>query len=57
MFLLFNYVESVHYFPGVGSRSQVSLELGALASPAIDTDRPPNDWSTKSAGTSTVGTR
>ncbi|XP_034419341.1 zinc finger CCCH domain-containing protein 13-like [Cyclopterus lumpus] len=41
---------------GVVSRSQVSLELSAMASPAIDTDRPPVDWSTTSAGTSTVGT-
>ncbi|XP_067334753.1 enolase-phosphatase E1-like isoform X2 [Channa argus] len=42
---------------GVGSRSQVSLELTAMASPATDTDRPSAEWSTKSAGTSTVGTR
>ncbi|XP_022048200.1 uncharacterized protein LOC110950106 [Acanthochromis polyacanthus] len=41
---------------GVGSRSQVSLELTAMASPATDTDRSPADWSVKSAGTSTVGT-
>lgn len=40
---------------GVGSRSQVSLELGTLASPATDADRPPSDWSAKSAGTSAVG--
>ncbi|XP_031733708.1 uncharacterized protein LOC116400157 [Anarrhichthys ocellatus] len=41
---------------GVVSRSEVSLELSAIASPATDTDRPPVDWSTKSAGTTTVGT-
>ncbi|KAG8013492.1 hypothetical protein GBF38_021885, partial [Nibea albiflora] len=40
---------------GVGSRSQVSLELSSMASPATDTDRSPADWSAKSAGTSTVG--
>lgn len=49
-------VEFVHFLsPGVGSRSQVSLELGTLASPATDADRPPSDWSAKSAGTSAVG--
>ncbi|KAK2825873.1 hypothetical protein Q5P01_020087 [Channa striata] len=41
---------------GVGSRSQVSLELTSMATPATDTDRPSADWSTKTAGTSTVGT-
>lgn len=57
MFFLFNYVKRVLYFPGVGSRSQVSLELSSMASPATDTDRSPVDWSAKSAGTSTVGPR
>ncbi|XP_041828191.1 daf-12-interacting protein 1-like [Melanotaenia boesemani] len=41
---------------GVSSRSQVSLELSVMASPATDPDRSPADWSAKSAGTSTVGT-
>nr|XP_020464235.1 uncharacterized protein LOC109964950 [Monopterus albus] len=36
---------------GVGRRSQVSLEISAT-----DTDRLPVEWSTKSAGTSSVGT-
>ncbi|XP_051252207.1 uncharacterized protein LOC127361546 [Dicentrarchus labrax] len=48
--------EKAALMTGVGSRSQVSLELSAMASPATDTDRPPVDWSTKSTGTSTVGT-
>ncbi|XP_029316162.1 uncharacterized protein LOC115027182 [Cottoperca gobio] len=48
--------EKAALLTGVGSRSQVSLELSAMASPAPDTDRPSVDWSTKSAGTSTVGT-
>ncbi|XP_044022368.1 uncharacterized protein LOC122861678 [Siniperca chuatsi] len=48
--------EKAALLTGVGSRSQVSLELSAMASPAIDTDRLPVDWSTKSAGTSTIGT-
>ncbi|KAF1375184.1 hypothetical protein PFLUV_G00236870 [Perca fluviatilis] len=47
--------EKVALLTGMGNRSQVSLELSAMASPATDTDRPPVDWSTKSAGTSTVG--
>ncbi|XP_029973381.1 uncharacterized protein LOC115407158 [Salarias fasciatus] len=41
---------------GVGSRSQVTLELSAMASPATDTDKSPAEWSTRSTGTSTVGT-
>ncbi|XP_056249905.1 uncharacterized protein LOC130180419 isoform X2 [Seriola aureovittata] len=49
--------EKAALLTGVGSRSQVSLELSAMASPATDTDRPPVDWSNKSAVTSTVGTR
>ncbi|TWW71639.1 hypothetical protein D4764_16G0001360 [Takifugu flavidus] len=44
------------YFPGVGSRSQVSLELGALGSSTSDPNRSADDWSTKSARTSTVVT-
>ncbi|XP_034090650.1 zinc finger CCCH domain-containing protein 13-like [Gymnodraco acuticeps] len=40
---------------GTGSRSHISLELTAMASPTTDTERP-SDWSTKPAGTSTVGT-
>ncbi|XP_018550637.1 uncharacterized protein LOC108896114 [Lates calcarifer] len=48
--------EKAALLTGVGSRSQVSLELSAMASPATDADRPPVDWSNKSAGTSTVGT-
>lgn len=41
-------------FLGVGSRSQVSLELSAVASPATDTENPTVDSSTKpTAGTST----
>ncbi|XP_071327486.1 uncharacterized protein [Trachinotus anak] len=48
--------EKAALLTGVGSRSQVSLELSAMASSATDTDRPPVDWSNKSAGTSTVGT-
>ncbi|XP_035529980.1 uncharacterized protein LOC118337178 [Morone saxatilis] len=48
--------EKAALMTGVGSRSQVSLELSAMASPTTDTDRPPVDWSTKSTGTSTVGT-
>ncbi|XP_042356762.1 uncharacterized protein LOC121953639 [Plectropomus leopardus] len=47
--------EKAALMTGVGSRSQVSLELSGMASPATDTDRPP-DWPNKSAGTSTVGT-
>ncbi|XP_047467813.1 uncharacterized protein LOC125024157 [Mugil cephalus] len=47
--------EKATLITGVGSRSQVSLELSAMASPATDADRPV-DWSTKSTGTSTVGT-
>ncbi|XP_059209567.1 uncharacterized protein LOC131988467 [Centropristis striata] len=47
--------EKAALMTGVGSRSQVSLELTAMASPATDTDRSPVEWSTKSAGTSTVG--
>ncbi|XP_017290330.2 uncharacterized protein LOC108247014 [Kryptolebias marmoratus] len=41
---------------GVGSRSQVSLELSPMASTVSDADRSPTEWSSKSAGTSTVGT-
>ncbi|XP_060918969.1 uncharacterized protein LOC132993259 [Labrus mixtus] len=48
--------EKVPAFTGVASRSQVSLELSTMASPATDTDRHPADWSTKSAGNSTVVT-
>ncbi|XP_074548615.1 uncharacterized protein LOC141806829 isoform X2 [Halichoeres trimaculatus] len=48
--------EKATVYTGVGSRSQVSLELSTMASPATDTDRHPADWSSKSAGTSTVGT-
>ncbi|XP_049452179.1 uncharacterized protein LOC125900928 [Epinephelus fuscoguttatus] len=48
--------EKAAVMTGVGSRSQVSLELSAMASPATDTDRHPADWSTKSTGTSNVGT-
>ncbi|KAM3594754.1 uncharacterized protein V6R79_013715 [Siganus canaliculatus] len=42
----------------VGSRSQVSLELSSMASPATDTERAGAsvDWSTKSPGISSVGT-
>ncbi|TMS20904.1 hypothetical protein E3U43_014877, partial [Larimichthys crocea] len=47
--------EKAALLTGVGSRSQVSLELSSMASPATDTDRSPVDWSAKSAGTSTVG--
>ncbi|KAM4542328.1 uncharacterized protein PAE49_018972 isoform 2-T2 [Odontesthes bonariensis] len=48
--------EKAGLLTGVSSRSQVSLELSATASPATDADRSPADWSIKSAGTSTVGT-
>lgn len=49
--------EKAALLTGVGSRSQVSLELNVMGLPSTDTDRPPVDWSTKStAGTSTVGT-
>ncbi|KAM7404086.1 hypothetical protein PAMA_004490 [Pampus argenteus] len=49
--------EKAALLTGVGSRSQVSLELSVMALPATDADRPPVDWSTKSAtGTPTVGT-
>lgn len=55
---LFNCVTAVLYFPGVGSRSQISLELSAMALPATDADTSPVGWSTKSSsGISTVGTR
>ncbi|XP_034432437.1 uncharacterized protein LOC117756175 [Hippoglossus hippoglossus] len=47
--------EKAALMTGLGSRSQVSLELTAMASPATDSDRPV-DWSNQSAGTSTVGT-
>ncbi|XP_069391352.1 uncharacterized protein [Paralichthys olivaceus] len=47
--------EKAALMTGVGSRSQVSLELTTMASPATDTDRPV-DWSNQSAVTSTVGT-
>ena len=50
-------VEYVFYSAGMGSRSQVSLELVALASPATDTDKLPADWSNKSARASTVNAR
>ncbi|CAB1453458.1 unnamed protein product [Pleuronectes platessa] len=40
---------------GLGSRSQVILELTTMASPATDTDITA-DWSNQSAGTSAVGT-
>lgn len=46
--------EKAAAYTGVGSRSQVSLELSTMASPASDADRHPADWSTKSTGTSTV---
>ncbi|TKS86157.1 hypothetical protein D9C73_020274 [Collichthys lucidus] len=49
--------EKAALLTGVGSRSQVSLELSSMASPATDTDRSPVDWAAKSAGTSTVGPR
>ncbi|XP_072220929.1 uncharacterized protein [Leuresthes tenuis] len=48
--------EKAALLTGVSSRSQVSLELSATTSPATDADRSPADWSTKSAGASTVGT-
>ncbi|XP_069016978.1 uncharacterized protein [Embiotoca jacksoni] len=48
--------EKAAHLTGVGSRSQVILELSIVASPATDTDTPPVDWSTKSVGTSTAGT-
>ncbi|XP_028994611.1 uncharacterized protein LOC114848352 isoform X2 [Betta splendens] len=41
---------------GVGSRSQISLELSAAALPAPTTDRPSAGWSTKPTGTTNVGT-
>nr|XP_046268320.1 uncharacterized protein LOC124071640 isoform X2 [Scatophagus argus] len=47
--------EKAALLTGMGSRSQVSLELSAMPSPDTDTGRTPVDWSTKSAGTSTVG--
>ncbi|CAG12453.1 unnamed protein product [Tetraodon nigroviridis] len=43
-------------FTTVGSRSQVSLELGALASSTSDPDRSPGHWSAKSARTSAAVT-
>lgn len=53
LIVLATQVESVRFLsPGVGSRSQVSLELGTTVT---DADRPPSDWSAKSAGTSAVG--
>ncbi|KAM8737059.1 uncharacterized protein AB9X84_022279 isoform 2-T2 [Acanthopagrus schlegelii] len=48
--------EKAALMTGVGSKSQVSLELSTMASPATDTDRSPVDWSTKLAGTYTAGT-
>ncbi|KAM6912163.1 uncharacterized protein FYW49_010665 [Xenentodon cancila] len=48
--------EKTGLFTGVSSRSQVSLELSAKASPATDADRSPGDWSNKSAGMSSAGT-
>ncbi|XP_029982946.1 uncharacterized protein LOC115413946 [Sphaeramia orbicularis] len=48
--------EKTAVLTGVGSRSQVSLELSTMASPATETDRSPVDWSGKPAsGTSTSG--
>ncbi|KAG7510736.1 hypothetical protein JOB18_030172 [Solea senegalensis] len=47
--------EKVALLTGVGSRSQVTLELTSMASPASDTDRPV-DWTSQGTGTSTAGT-
>lgn len=47
----------LNLFPGVGSRSQVTLELSAIASPAADTVSPPADGSDKSPGSPTAVTR
>lgn len=44
-------------FLGVSSRSQVSLELSPVTSTVSDADGSPAEWSAKSVGTSTVGTR
>ncbi|XP_076604049.1 uncharacterized protein LOC143331250 isoform X1 [Chaetodon auriga] len=48
--------EKAAFLTGVGSRSQVSLELSSMATPSTDTDRPHVDWSTKPTGTSAVST-
>ncbi|CAJ1074152.1 uncharacterized protein LOC122861678 [Xyrichtys novacula] len=48
--------EKATVYTGMGSRSQVTLELNPMALLATDTDRHPADWQGKSAGTATVVT-